>query len=317
MREGTLLLFYIVKFTELVLLTALTIIFSFSGVSFAMGVPFGRAPHLVLLSSLAILLCSFNLLHNNLLTNLRYSFKLRSYTAGLFVYDFLNYPCCINPLRRVCRDQCFTSGTIIKWLVQGAILGYLTWAVRDFKETLHDEYQNGVVPAVAETDFDLLLILYLVQHPVFIVARLPIFIIYTILTCCCDKGQEYSDSEEFGNRIISFQYIEVMSTELDNHGNFVAGRQDFEEVRRLSVVQNARRATIEQQQSQVEMSQSMIMNIRNRAHQTILATLSLSMQGDCMICLRPYMGGERIATFACNEKHFMHEECWKEMQTSF
>lgn len=41
------------------------------------------------------------------------------------------------------------------------------------------------------------LIVYLLQHPIFIVSRFPIFLLYSILTCCCDKGADIDDNEEF------------------------------------------------------------------------------------------------------------------------
>lgn len=44
---------------------------------------------------------------------------------------------------------------------------------------------------------DMYLIVYLLQHPIFIIARFPIFLLYSFLTCCCDKGADIDDNEEF------------------------------------------------------------------------------------------------------------------------
>ena len=57
------------------------------------------------------------------------------------------------------------------------------------------------------TQLDKLLIVYLLQHPIFMLSRIPIFIIYSILTCCCDKGHDYGPGEEFKDRIISFDFV--------------------------------------------------------------------------------------------------------------
>lgn len=85
-----------------------------------------------------------------------------------------------------------------------------------------------------------ILLIYICQHAIFIIARIPLFICWSILTCCCDKGQELSSEEKFEDRIISFDYIEY---ELPNRGNFanhVMGPSELAYNRGLSlVVQNA------------------------------------------------------------------------------
>jgi hypothetical protein len=85
-----------------------------------------------------------------------------------------------------------------------------------------------------------ILLIYICQHAIFIIVRIPLFICWSILTCCCDKGQEFSSEEKFEDRIISFDYIEY---ELPNRGNFtnhVMGPSELAYNRGLSlVVQNA------------------------------------------------------------------------------
>lgn len=63
----------------------------------------------------------------------------------------------------------------------------------------------------------LVLLTYMLQHAIFIISRPIIFIVYSIFTACCDKGQEFSESEEFEDRIISYKFIE---SENENHGGF-------------------------------------------------------------------------------------------------
>ena len=86
------------------------------------------------------------------------------------------------------------------------------------------------------TNFDIYLIIYLVQHPIFIVSRFPIFLLYTILTCCCDKGAEFDDNEEFQDRILSFDFVAYELGRLNNFQNHPIGRNEFEYNRRLSFV---------------------------------------------------------------------------------
>ena len=46
------------------------------------------------------------------------------------------------------------------------------------------------------------------MHPIFMIARIPIFIIYAILTCCCDKGEVLDNEFPYDKLFISFDYIE-------------------------------------------------------------------------------------------------------------
>lgn len=54
------------------------------------------------------------------------------------------------------------------------------------------------------------LIVYLLQHPIFIISRIPIFILYSILTCCCDKGDEVNARDEYRDRVLSMDFIPYM-----------------------------------------------------------------------------------------------------------
>ena len=53
-----------------------------------------------------------------------------------------------------------------------------------------------------------ILFIYLLQHVIFFVLRMPLFMIYSILTMCCLKGHEYSDNEKFEDNLMSFEYID-------------------------------------------------------------------------------------------------------------
>ena len=53
-----------------------------------------------------------------------------------------------------------------------------------------------------------ILFIYLLQHAIFFVLRMPLFVIYSIFTMCCLKGHEFSDNEKFEDKLISFDYID-------------------------------------------------------------------------------------------------------------
>lgn len=83
---------------------------------------------------------------------------------------------------------------------------------------------------------DMYLIVYVLQHPIFMVLRVPIFLIYSILTCCCDKGEDFPEGELFKNRMISLEYVEYELDLLNNFQNHPVGRNELEYNRRLSIV---------------------------------------------------------------------------------
>lgn len=93
-----------------------------------------------------------------------------------------------------------------------------------------------VDPGTDRLDFYLLV--YVLQHPLFVVVRLPIFILYTLLTCCCDKSEELEAREDLVDRIVSFDYIPFYLGVLDNFENHPVGRDEIEYNRGLSIVRS-------------------------------------------------------------------------------
>jgi len=71
-------------------------------------------------------------------------------------------------------------------------------------------------------------LIYLLQHPIFMIARIPIFILYSLLTCCCDKGADFDDNEEFKDRILSFDFIPYELGRLNNFENHPVGLNELQ-----------------------------------------------------------------------------------------
>jgi hypothetical protein len=76
------------------------------------------------------------------------------------------------------------------------------------------------------------------MHPIFMVARLPIFLIYTILTCCCDKGEDLGNEFPYEKLLISFDYCENHAEALDNQ---LFAAQPWAEYRSNQNLRNVRR----------------------------------------------------------------------------
>lgn len=190
----------------------------------------------IALAIVSLVIVFFNLFFNNLLLNIRFYMKMKCVTFGKCIFDALNFCICYCFLRKPCRDQCFTPWTIVKWIIKAGILGYtiflVQWKVKQWEES----FEVGAIDDIGTSRLDTYLIIYLLQHPIFIIARIPIFLIYTIVTCCCDKGAEIDDANEFQDTILSFRFIDY---ELGRNNNFVnhpVGRNEWEYNRRLSFV---------------------------------------------------------------------------------
>ena len=253
MRSGTLGLFYFCKFVELIFLTIWTVLTIGSGVWLVQRIAnsvdiTSSEKQCLVLVPLCLLLAFFNLFYNNLLMNLRFKCKMNCVTIGTVIFDWVNFLFCYCILKKPCRDRCFTPWTLVKWFIKAALFGYTIYVVkqREGERMIEDEeaviqYQEG------DNNLSTYLIVYVLQHVIFIVARIPIFILYSILTCCCDKGRDYGDDEKFEDRVISFDFIEYELGLLNNFENHVVGLNELEYNRHLSVIRQAQRPVMEAQ----------------------------------------------------------------------
>ena len=158
-----------------------------------------------------------------------------------------------------------------------------------------------------------MLIIFLLQHPIFIVARIPIFILYSLLTCCCDKGRDYPGDELFKDRIISFDYIEYEEGRLNNFVNHPVGRNELEYHRSLRFVRRQTLREREQAEQAAQPGQSYIRRQASRLGETIYAAFSQEAHKEfnCMICTCAMKPGEELAQLACHEDHVMHMACFR------
>lgn len=131
--------------------------------------------------------------------------------------------------------------TLIKWIVKAGIFGYSLYIVWHAEQLLKSSQPVNLVTKVPKVKSDgtflfVILLVHVCQHALFVVARPIFFITWSILTCCCDKGREYGENENFDDRIISFKYIEHMT---EFHGGMLDHPVGFAEIsynRRISQV---------------------------------------------------------------------------------
>ena len=245
MREGTLWLVYICKYIELIYLIVLTILLFIEGIKFMTQVEELPSPHgsiklqVLIMVPICLFLATLNLIYNNLLTNLRFKFKLNCKTLGMCFYDCFNCAfgfCC---LKKFCTDQWCGIPTLIKWTLKAGIFGYTLWTVYEAQEKVGVP-PNLVTPLYKKkndgTFLFILLILHIGQHIAFWVSRPIFFIIWSILTCCCDKGQEFGENETFENCVISYKFIEHETEHRGGMQNHPVGMAEISYYRRMGQV---------------------------------------------------------------------------------
>ena len=155
------------------------------------------------------------LLFHNFVFNCRFWMRLRCETCCKPTYNAFYYICCQCVTRKVCRDRCFTLPTILKWTVYVAVYGTTFFFVKSWNTRTESKgYTEDFT-----TYFDYICLFWAIMHPVFMLFRIPIFILYAIFTCCCDKGETLDGEFPYDKLFISFDYIEEHETEARNGQN--------------------------------------------------------------------------------------------------
>ena len=198
--------------------------------------------------SLTLLLVVMNLFYNTLLINLRLLAKMKCVTFGLCIFDCANILCCFKCCVKPCQDRLFTLFTLFKWVVKAAIIGYTIHAVAQLQEEWDEDLLLYGRNRGGQTRLHGYLFIYMLQIPIFLIARFPIFLLFEFLTCCCDKGEDIDlDLDELKDRVISYDFVEYELGVLHNFQHHPVGRGELEFNRNLNFV---RAQSIRQRQDQ-------------------------------------------------------------------
>ena len=149
LRTSTLGLFYFCKYAELIFLTVWTVLMIVSGTwlmqqigAAVEGPP--KSKQLMILIPICLVLSVFNIFYNNLLFNLRFSINLKSRTAGICLFKYVNWLFCSCVLEKPCKDRCFTPWTIGKWVIKAGIFGYTLYIVKDYHSYLENVEEGSL-----------------------------------------------------------------------------------------------------------------------------------------------------------------------------
>ena len=178
-----------------------------------------------------------NLFYNTLLINLRLLAKMRCVTFGLCIFDCANILCCFRCCKKPCQDRCCVSPwPIFKWFISCGVLGYTIMLIIDLQENWDKDQDDGYFRG-GTTRLDMYLIVYLLQIPIFWIARLPVFCLFEFMTCCCDKGEDIDmDIADMKDRVIAYDFVEYELGRLHNFQHHPVGRQELEFNRNLEFV---------------------------------------------------------------------------------
>ena len=164
--------------------------------------------------------------------NLRFYSKMKCVTCGICLFDCLNYLFCYCFLRKPCLDRWNNPWTAGKWIFKAAFIGYTISLIRNRKDEWEETFEAGGEVGIdpANTSLDAYLIVYMLQHPIFLLSRPILFVLYSLVTCCCDRGVEIEDErldEVMRNKIVAYGFIEYELGQVNNFENHPVGREEI------------------------------------------------------------------------------------------
>ena len=177
-------------------------------------------------------IAALNLFYNNLFINLRFRCKMHCGKIGFCCFDIFGRLLCDCCLMRLCRDKMITVRTVVKWIVTTVVFFDTHREVRSLTNRWEHEFLVGTVVR-HDHNLEVYLLLYWAQHIIFIIARIPIFFVYQILTCFCDRGNDFYEDSKFEDTILSFDYIGYEKGEIEGQGAQPVGQNEIEFRRRL------------------------------------------------------------------------------------
>ena len=177
-----------------------------------------------------------------------------------------------------------------------------------------------------KTRLDMYMIVYLLQIPIFIIARLPVFCLFEIATCCCDKGYENAeDVDQLTDRVIHYDFVQHESERLHNFQYHPRGRAELEFNRNLEYVrqQSVRRRQSDGAANGGEERLGESLNdrgrrlLRNSFQGTIYQRLSRSKRAECVFCYEEMADKDKVIQLKCYDTHQFHEECYNNFVEHF
>lgn len=193
-----------------------------------------------MLSIITCVFAGFNLFYNNLAMNLRFKIKTDCYSIGHLVYDLPNALMCNLCCNWLCRDRwCVKPATWLKWGFKSLWLVAIIATIKVWKS--ENQWVNDFdSEAESMTNrFDDLLIVYLLQHLIFLSLRPGFLCCLLVCTVCHDHGEPYDKDDSFSDSIISYDYINYMTQRLNHLQDRPFGLSELKMHREQETIKNA------------------------------------------------------------------------------
>jgi hypothetical protein len=182
---------------------------------------YGNAIHeqlvyIPVLSGLAIVAVFYHIAFNTLLQNARFNCTRACLKIGFFLPNLLMCSCF---MQKVCTERCLSRERkcnpffVLKWIALFAVFLPLTILIFMTKSSHHELYARS---RQSEMPFEVLAILFVVQHAIFFVCRPIFFVLWTLLTCLCDCGQTETVDEPLDWSLLSPDYIQNQGIDQNN-----------------------------------------------------------------------------------------------------
>ena len=312
MKAGTLFCLVIVKWIELIFLILLTS-FLIAGCAQLCRKLDGDAQHLKVMSIIASVLAVFNLFYNNLLTNLRYKAKNDCYSLSHIVYNVPNALFCSFLCKKPCRDRWgFTLWTPLKWLLKAAYLITLISMIKQHKKANPGQLAYDERVDDGNYQFDDLLIIYLLQHVIFIGLRPFFLFIFLTTTCCFDHGKTFDRSDPLDDTIISYNYVRYWKAYHNDHvekevgGTEMQRYQESQMIKEMALGEDTNRGLMLKDVNFVK-------NWRSGIQEGIVDLTGYEeAKYHCAICCQQFKTGQELVRLGCNVCHCFHESCFAE-----
>lgn len=309
MRPGTLFCLVMVKWFELAFLTLITAFMIAGTVQLNQRNVDGEANHLVVLSIISSVLAGLNLFYNNLFMNIRYKMKKDCYTCGHVIYDIPNLLCLTFLLKWLCQDRWhIRHASVLKWIFNLAWFITCIVLIKKYRHAHPELYEFDRFNDEVPIHLDDLMIVYLLQHIIFVCMR-PFFL--CCFMCCApflDLGKPYEKSDPLDFSIISYNYIAYMQRRTRNDDGHPVLKDEYDMLKQREVIRNhaleETKRSLRQNPNQVRegFTHGLIEFMGHNDHRRM-----------CMICCLSINECDKVVRLACNVDHVFHESCYESM----
>lgn len=251
----------------------------------------------------------------NLVINIRYKLATDCTSCRGPVWTCSYYLCCIKYTGEWCRDKVCSIPTAIKWFIYVGLYGFLYFAVKGWNDRQAADFQAGSI--TVQTNFHINCLVIALMHPIFILARIPIFVVYAILTCCCDKGDDLEEDFPYDKLIISLDYWQKGEEARENGGDVADPfhNRPWDEWRAQNNLRNIRRDTmnLRAQNNPEGDGGGFAASMRREVTKTMKLSLSKSVALTvCPICTMEPEVGEAWFIPPCDKRHMHHWDCMEQ-----